>query len=219
MYLRLLEPAPGAGGVFDQASQVDERGRPVSFVQSLDQVVAANQAPFLILGAAARLHVAVLLARDEQDRGGLPQRAQDVFRLGPRSDRGLVTGAAGAADFGAAGLVVDRAAGRAGPPGWSSIRHRPAPARTMRRSTRRGSRFDSSLWILDPVDSSQDSCPAVGSHRSARVSRAAQPAAEFEIKMLTGIFISPALGWSVLRMMSPSTGPAAVPWGTVTVIL
>ena len=40
-----------------------------------------------------------------------------------------------------------------------------------------------------------------------------------EIKMVTGIFIWLALGWSVLRMMSPSTGPADVPGGTVTVIL
>ena len=37
--------------------------------------------------------------------------------------------------------------------------------------------------------------------------------------MLTGILISPALGWSVLRTIRSSIAPAAVPGGMITVIL
>ncbi len=61
------------------------------------------------------------------------------------------------------------------------------------------------IWRLGPRGSRISQTDQRGS------SRAAQPAAEFEIKTLTGIFISLALGWSVFKMMSPSTGPAAVP--------
>src|SRR5262249_34954724 len=44
-----------------------------------------------------------------------------------------------------------------------------------------------------------------------------QPASAFEIKIVVGILTSPALGWSVLRMISSSMWPAEVPGGTVTV--
>ena len=68
--LRLLEASPGPGGVLDQAAQVEQRERPFLLVaEPLDQVVAAFQAAELALGAAARLEVAELLARDDQRPG------------------------------------------------------------------------------------------------------------------------------------------------------
>ena len=78
----LLETAPGAGRVLDQAPQVDQRRRPVPLVvQPLDEIVAADQAADLPLRAAARLDVSELLARDDQDGCGIAQVREQFLRL------------------------------------------------------------------------------------------------------------------------------------------
>ena len=89
LILACSEPAAGAGGVLDQAAQVDQGERPLLGPEPLDQVVTAEQAALLTLGAPAGLEVAVLLARDQHG----PGRGRPVLEeLGARALRRLGIG-------------------------------------------------------------------------------------------------------------------------------
>ncbi len=91
--LRLLEAAPRRGRVLDQAAEVDLGERPALVSHPLDQVEPPPQAAGLPLGAAARLEVAVLLARDEQGPGRGGPVGEQLRLLGRRGRRALGGGA------------------------------------------------------------------------------------------------------------------------------
>ena len=88
LYFACSKPAAAPEGSFIRLPRSIERRRHVSLMQSFDQVVAANEAAFLVFGATARLHVAVLLTRDDQNGSGFAQRIDNGFRFGARSQYG-----------------------------------------------------------------------------------------------------------------------------------
>jgi hypothetical protein len=65
--LGLLETPSGAGGVLDQAAEVDQRERPALALEPLDEVIPADQAAELPPGAPAGFEIPVHLARDHED--------------------------------------------------------------------------------------------------------------------------------------------------------
>ena len=189
--LGLIESAAGIGGLLDQAPQLDQRDRPVLFLQALNKIESPDQAADLLGRAAAGLHVSILLTRDDQESGGIAQAQPSACRSERRySGTGALPGA----------MRTKRWRG-----GLGLGRCRRGRCRPDRTSNRRNAirnvkeRYACRRAKVELLLRHHDECAFI------------QAGFEFVIKIITGILISAALGWSVWMMISSWNSRATIP--------